>query len=189
MDIAIQRPLLVTCSHVDAVVRIWNYNTLKCEIAKQLITDQKESHSNNLLCVAMHPTGYYIAVGFEEKIRMFHILYDDLRFFRDINIKNASSLKFSHGGNFLATASHKAVIVYDTYSMVLIANYNAHTSQVNDIAWSKNDTKLVSVGSDGGIYEYQIFKKTKDAINLTRSTDYTSVVYLDRDVPIACGMD
>ena len=36
MDIAIHRPLLVTCSKVDATLRVWNYITMECEIVKCL---------------------------------------------------------------------------------------------------------------------------------------------------------
>lgn len=42
MDIAIQRPLLVTCSSSDASLRVWNYLTFRCEVAK-ILTFNKEA--------------------------------------------------------------------------------------------------------------------------------------------------
>ena len=34
-DIAYQRPLLVTCSREDSTVRLWNYETGLCELARE----------------------------------------------------------------------------------------------------------------------------------------------------------
>ena len=55
--------------------------------------DENEA-ARSLLSVAFHPSGYYIAAGFVDKIRVFHILYSEMRLFREINIKQVSALKF-----------------------------------------------------------------------------------------------
>jgi len=41
-----------------------------------------------LISVAMHPSGYYMAASFIDKIRMYHILHDELRHYKNIEIKN-----------------------------------------------------------------------------------------------------
>jgi len=43
---------------------------------------------NPLLCVSIHPNGYYLASGFVDKVRIFHLVYNDLRTYRDIGLKN-----------------------------------------------------------------------------------------------------
>ncbi len=51
-----------------------------------------------LLSVAFHPSGYYLAAGFIDKLRIFHVLNDSLRLFRELPVKNCTILKFSNGG-------------------------------------------------------------------------------------------
>lgn len=40
MDVALQRPLLITCSKADATIKVWNYNTFTCEVTKRLTFDK-----------------------------------------------------------------------------------------------------------------------------------------------------
>ena len=34
-DISYQRPLIVTCSREDSTIRLWNYDTGLCELARE----------------------------------------------------------------------------------------------------------------------------------------------------------
>ena len=43
-----------------------------------------------------------MAVGCTDKLRIFHVLNNELRPFREIGIKKAHIVKFSQGGHFLA---------------------------------------------------------------------------------------
>lgn len=101
MDIAIQRPILVTASKEDATIRLWNYYTNTCELAREfyLLEDVTiREAAKPLLSVAMHPSGYYMAASFLDKIRIYHILHDQLRHFRNLNVKGVNHMRFSHGG-------------------------------------------------------------------------------------------
>lgn len=62
---------------------------------------------DTLLSVAFHPTGYYIAAGFIDKVRLFHILKNELRLYRDLPVKSATLIRFSQGGQFIAVAFPK----------------------------------------------------------------------------------
>jgi len=46
----------------DHTVRLWNYETLKCEIVHNFRTDE-------LFSVAIHPSGFRVLVGF--KVRLY----------------------------------------------------------------------------------------------------------------------
>lgn len=46
----------------------------------------------------MHPSGYYMAVALVDKIKIMHVLIDELREFRILDVKNTSKMKFSTGG-------------------------------------------------------------------------------------------
>lgn len=44
-----------------------------------------------------------MAVGCIDKLRFFHVLNNELRPYRELGVKNANIVKFSRGGNLLAT--------------------------------------------------------------------------------------
>jgi hypothetical protein len=54
-----------------------------------------------LKSVAIHPSGYYLAASFIDKIRLYHILHDELRHYRSLEIKGCNLMKFNQGGNLL----------------------------------------------------------------------------------------
>jgi cilia- and flagella-associated protein 57 len=86
MDVCIQRPLLVTAS-VDQTIRIWNYSNYKCELTRAFATEEEIQNGviqGSLLSVAFHPSGYYLAAGFIDKFRIFHILHDRLKVYKEI---------------------------------------------------------------------------------------------------------
>jgi cilia- and flagella-associated protein 57 len=161
MDLAVQRPLLATCSDVDHTLRIWNYNSMTCELAKKLYVVQSDaidpsaiSDIKPLLSVAFHPSGYYLAVSFIDKVRLFHLLFDELRFFREVNTPNSKVLKFSSGGHLLAIGTNQNINVYRSYTLQLVQVLQTDGISIQDIGWMSLDKKLVAVTSDGAIYEY-----------------------------------
>jgi hypothetical protein len=51
-------------------------------------------HSNRelseLFSIALHPSGLYILVGFNDKLRLQNLLIDDIRTFKEFNIRGCS---------------------------------------------------------------------------------------------------
>ena len=82
----------------------------RCELASNffiifLIKNKKKgkfindnSEKSPLLSVAFHPSGYYLAAGFIDKFRIYHVLKDELKPFKEYPVKNVTLLKFSTGG-------------------------------------------------------------------------------------------
>jgi cilia- and flagella-associated protein 57 len=120
IDCAVQRPLIVTLSREDSTIRIWNYYKNTCEQAK-LYSGADDAPLNKttrpLLSVAIHPAGYYLAVGFQDRIRLFHILHNGTRSFRQIDIRNCSKIKFSNGGQWFAATDSKHLYLYNSYTL------------------------------------------------------------------------
>ncbi|MFO0131725.1 MAG: hypothetical protein ACK52J_04345 [bacterium] len=48
--------------------------------------------------------GYYVAVGFIDKFRIYHLTHKELRLYKEINLKNCCQLRFSNGGHYIAVA-------------------------------------------------------------------------------------
>jgi WD40 repeat protein len=165
MDLALQRPIIVTCSQVDKTIRVWNYLTGHCEYCKIILTEKdNEEREIDFLSVAIHPNGYYLAVSDTEMIRFFHLCYKELRFYNNdiINNDNPKSncylLKFSFGGHILAAVSHKALYIIRSYTRETIKAFDIpHSGQVKSIFFHEQDYYLYTVGTDGVIVEYNLF--------------------------------
>ena len=105
IDIAIQRPLILTCSKEDSTIRLWNYKTFTCEMAREYFVKEDMSvkeAARPLISIAIHPSGYYMAASFIDKIRIYHILHDEFKDYQSIDIRYCKILKFSNGGHVFA---------------------------------------------------------------------------------------
>jgi WD40 repeat protein len=97
LDVCVQRPVIVTLSKSSGSVKVWNYDTGVCELSKSFKHMLKEN-PNYLRCIALHPSGFYMAIGFSDKVKVYHLLKTDIREYRSLDIKNCNILRFSKGG-------------------------------------------------------------------------------------------
>ncbi|KAJ3342297.1 Cilia- and flagella-associated protein 57 [Gonapodya sp. JEL0774] len=147
LDCCVRKPLLVTCS-TDRSVRVWNYVEGTCEVAK---TFAEEAFS-----VAVHPSGLYVLVGFSDKLRLMNVLVDDVRMVREFTIRGCRECRFSTGGQFFACVHGNAVQIYSTWTFDLLATLKGHSGKVRSLHWSADDSRLVSAGIDGAVYEWSL---------------------------------
>ena len=54
-----------------------------------------------ILSIAMHPSGYYMAAAFIDRVRVMHVLDDELREYRTLDHRSCNKMKFSSGGQYL----------------------------------------------------------------------------------------
>ena len=166
MDISLQRPIIITASKKDNTIRVWNYLTGHCENCK-IILEEKEDAKNkdlNILSIAIHPNGYYVAISDTEMIRFFHLCYKELRFCGNDQVGNEQSkpncniIKFSIGGNFLAAASERKIYIIRSFSRETLKIFNTpHKGKIVNIYFHDEDKFLYSCGSDGFIIQYNLF--------------------------------
>jgi WD40 repeat protein len=189
MDVAIQRPLLVTCCQSDCSIKIWNYTNFRFETGLKLRPekDSGEMISRCLLSVAFHPSGYFISVGFEDKVKIMHVLYETLIFFKDVNIKYSTCMKFSNGGHLLAASSFKTIYIYTAFTLEQVYAHKVSNSNIIDLSWSSNDLKLVILSADGTISFFENGSSEPDNIN--RNIDLKSIIFAEGDTAVTCGVD
>ena len=90
--------MILTCSKEDSTIRLWNYKTFTCEMAREYFVLEealKNEAAKPLISVAMHPSGYYMAASFIDKIRLHHILNDEFKHYKNLDIKYCKLMKFS----------------------------------------------------------------------------------------------
>ncbi|KAJ3031229.1 Cilia- and flagella-associated protein 57, partial [Rhizophlyctis rosea] len=147
MDTCIRKPLIVTCSS-DRSVRVWNYLESTSELVKYF---PEEAFS-----VAIHPSGLYILVGFSDKLRLMNLLIDDVRPFREFTIRGCRECRFSNGGQYFAAVHGNTIQIYSTWNFENLGNLKGHNGKVRSLFWSNDDSKIVSAGMDGAIYDWAL---------------------------------
>ncbi|XP_053172243.1 cilia- and flagella-associated protein 57 [Scomber japonicus] len=181
MSVCIRKPLVATCS-LDHSVRIWNYETKVLELYKEF---QEEAFS-----VALHPTGLFMLVGFSDKLRLMNLLIDDIRTFKEFTVRGCRECAFSHGGHMFAAVNGNVIHIYSITYFENILNLKGHNGKVRAIEWSLDDSRLVSCGMDGAVYEWntQTGKRVSECV--LKSCSYTGVAFSsDCRTILAVGTD
>ncbi|XP_068451125.1 cilia- and flagella-associated protein 57 [Clinocottus analis] len=181
LSVCVRKPLVATSS-LDHSVRIWNYETKLLELYKEF---QEAAHS-----VALHPTGLFILVGFSDKLRLMNLLIDDIRTIKEFTLRGCTECAFSHGGHVFAAVSGNIIHIYSVTSFENIRNLKAHNAKVRGIEWSLNDTRLVSCGMDGAVYEWNTQTGKRESESVLKSCSYTDVAFSsDFQTILAVGTD
>merc|ERR1719440_712697 len=167
LDTCVRKPLVATCG-TDRSVRIWNYLDKSSDITK---TFTEEVHS-----ISFHPSGLHVLAGFSDKLRLMNLLMDDIRPYKEFAIKMCRECRFSTGGDKFAAVNGNTIQIYSTYTCENIGNLRGHNGKVKSIYWTQDDTRVISAGMDGAVYEWQLkdFRRTSE--NVLKSCSYTCAV-------------
>ncbi len=179
MDVCLKKPLIITCSK-DSTLRIWNFLTNEIELNKNFAGDE-------MFCCALHPSGLHAAVGFSDKLRVYHVLVDDIRVCLELGIKACKEAKFSHGGQMLALANGNSISVFEFTTGEKVVDLKGHNNRVKSIHWLPSGFQLVSCGADGAIYLWDLEGKRNGEF-LNKGVMYTSAVHID-DRVFAVGLN
>ncbi|RNF03776.1 WDdomain 65 [Trypanosoma rangeli] len=168
VDVCVQRPHAVTAGR-DRCIFLWNLITGVVEFRKRFPTD--------IYSIAMHPSGLHLLVGLADGLRMMNLYHNDVREFKNIGIRSCVECRFSTGGQFFAAAHATTIHVYYTYTCELLGHLRGHSGKVKSIYFvPPDDTKLISVGLDGAVCEFNLcdFHKLHD--NVLKAMTYNCAV-------------
>jgi len=180
LDVALRKPLILTCSK-DNTLRLWDYRNHMIEQCK---TYPEEMHS-----VAIHPTGLHCAVGFTDKLRIYHVLVEDLRLCMEIPIKSCKLCKFSLGGHMLAATSGNTILIFDLYTGEKVADLRGHNGKVRSLHWLPSGYQLLTSGQDGAVYLWSLDGGKRVGEFVHKGTMYTSAVAVGNSNVVVVGND
>lgn len=137
------------------------------------------------LCLDIHPSGFQIAVGFKEGLKIYFSTVAEIKEVNEKIGKECLSIKYSERGDFLGATSGNLILVIDPYSTEVIFQFQMHMTSAKDIYWRGNDSVLVSLCQNGNIFAWETksFTKTCEFYFLDRSvsilaSDYDPVLDL-----------
>ena len=97
---------------------------------------------------------------------------------------------FSNGGHLFAAVHGNVIQVYSSTTFENVANLKGHNGKVRSVEWSADDSKIVSCGMDGAVYEWDTFTGKRVGESVLKSCSYTSVaVTPDGKTTFAVGSD
>ena len=105
--------------------------------------------NDEVLSVALHPSGLFMLLGFSDKLRLMNILIDDVRQYQEFPVRGCRECRFSHGGHLFAAASGNVATVFHTYTFQNLGVLKGHNGKIRSIAWGKDDSKIVTCAVDG----------------------------------------
>ena len=177
MNISLQRNILVTTSNKDSSIKIWNYLNGLSEYCSLIFSEQKQENKQiiknfNILSLALHPTGYYMAMSNQVMIWFFFIYYKQLKFYGTEQISSNSTnsnktfqkrtnchiLKFSNGGQYLIAGNKENnVFLIDSYTREILDNFFINIrGYINDIVFSDDDVYIYVCCTNGHIFEINL---------------------------------
>jgi WD40 repeat protein len=142
------------------------------------------------LCVALHPSGYHVLIGFGDKLRLMNVLNDTLTLYKEFQIKNCRECQFSHGGQYFAAVHNTTILIYKTFTSELVATLRGHNGKVQSLWWADNDTRLLSAGLGGAVYQWDIRNTKREVEFVIKGNKFTSAVCdADCRTVVAVGSD
>lgn len=163
LDSCIRKSLVATSSSDS--IRIWNYFDDKSEITKLF--------SDLVLTISFHPSGLYILVGFQDSLKLMNVLDNDLSVLREFPLKSVKVTSFSTGGQYFAASSYNMVYIYSTWTFEVLGTLKGHTGLITSISWVSDDSRIVTVGNEGGIYDWDLKDMSNyQGIGIKRQYEY-----------------
>ncbi|XP_007432730.1 cilia- and flagella-associated protein 57, partial [Python bivittatus] len=152
--------------------------------------DLYKEYQEEAYALAFHPGGLYVLVGFADKLRLMNLLIDDIRTFKDFTVRGCRECAFSTGGHLFAAVNGNVIHIYSTISFDNVINLKGHNGKVRSVVWSMDDYKLVSCGTDGAVYEWNLQNGKRESECVLKSCSYSGVaISPDAKVIFAVGSD
>ncbi|TPP41044.1 WD domain, G-beta repeat family protein [Leishmania donovani] len=164
VDTCVQRPLVATAGR-DGSVFLWNSITN--------VVEMRNNFQEEIVSMAMHPSGLHMIIAFTDSMRVFNIYEKELCEFKRLSIRNCAACRFSHGGQYFAIANSTIIHVHYAYTCELLGHLRGHNSKVRSLSFvPPDDTRLISSGADGAVFEFSLcdFHKVRD--NVTKAVTY-----------------
>ena len=110
--------------------------------------------------------------------------------FLSLILSSLAQCSFSKGGHLFAAVHGNIIQIYSTTTFENVLNLKGHNGKVRAVVWSADDSKIVSCGMDGAVYEWDTASGKRIGESVLKSCSYTSVdITPDGKTTFAVGSD
>lgn len=78
-------------------------------------------------------------VGSKDRVRLYNILQDKLKYFRETVQKSCRELRFSNGCQYWAGACAMTIVIYDTATFTQLVLFQGHMMAIRNLVWAPGD--------------------------------------------------
>jgi WD40 repeat protein len=148
--------------------------------------------------IAIHPSGLYILVGFSDKLKLMNLLIDDIRPFREFTVRGCKECKFSNGGQYFAAVTGSTIQIFSTWNFESLGSLKGHNGKVQSVYWSPDDSRVITSGTEGAVYEWSLRDLSghagqgirREMESILKTCSYSSACYsFDSKTIYAVGSD
>ena len=83
--------------------------------------------------------GFQVLVGFKDRVRLYNILSDKFKSYRETQQKHCKELKYSNGCQYWAGASAMVLVIYDSATFTQLMAFQGHMMVIRRIVWAPGD--------------------------------------------------
>ena len=119
-------------------------------------TDAVDPSKRAVLSGAINPDGSSIILAFDDKIKLYKILFTKFKFYAEFQIKRVQQIVYSHGGQLIACrygrGQNSCIIVYNLLRLVEICSFKVGAeptqiffNELDDELYVATDSKSVQM--------------------------------------------
>ncbi|KAK2961511.1 putative cilia- and flagella-associated protein 57 [Blattamonas nauphoetae] len=176
-SVSSQRTGIVVTASEDRSLRVF-------EVINRRTMELSLPLSDSVLGMDVHTSGFLVAIGYSDKLRLYNLLMDGVTLQRELNAKKSHLCVFSNGGHLLsAVHSNSTILIYPTYgSTDYRYRLQDHMGRVTGMCWSKSDVVLATCSAVGAVYLFRFDGANAQKKDIRRfsehmspKTNYTSI--------------
>jgi WD40 repeat protein len=142
---ASSQPLMATIGS-DRVIRVWGVlqRRSRCTYVAE----------DDPICVGMHPSGFFLVVGFADGIRVYNVCLGTrvLRLWKHQSFSRVSQATYCRdGGRLLVISGNKAVVLLSS-TLEMLSELKGHAATITSGSWSLDGSRIVTVSTDGTVF-------------------------------------
>ncbi len=179
MSISSRGHVFMTSSFHDSTVRMWDFDDPSTFKSAWMVESFAERPEENPFHTDLHPNGLQVAAACESEVREYAVSDSQLDLVRRFGVRApfqssngqpvvisqpVSLVKYSNGGHLLAVVTGKVVQIFHMFMNDLDGHQPGapcrvmalcdHVSTVTDIAFMRDDNRMVTISSDGCVYSW-----------------------------------
>ncbi|CAF0802188.1 unnamed protein product [Rotaria sp. Silwood1] len=165
------------CAHKSWLITLGDDNSIK-------IIDYKDNNREIIskyipesayVVTGSDPYGFHICLAINNCFQLYLITNYELRMIHQYETRNIRDLEMSESGHLVAVIANNLIKIYSTIHFNLISQLRGHVGKIKQVHWCKNDSILISCGTDGMIYIFNIFTSMREAEIITKQYRYMGI--------------